>query len=283
MNPIVPLIRDNFVLLAAGLGLLIGSFLNVVIFRLPRMLERDWAEQLAQSEGRPPSAKPAYNLVVPRSCCPHCQHHIRAWHNIPVLSFVWLRGRCPDCGARISWRYPLIEALSGLLSAWLAQRLGFGAAGIGALILLWFLIALTFIDIDTFLLPDTLTLPLLWIGLLFNVSGTFAPLQEAVIGAVAGYLVLWLVYWAFRLATQKEGMGYGDFKLLAALGAWLGWPLLVPVILLSSVCGAVIGITLLVLRRHTKEAPLPFGPYLAIAGLITFAFHQPILALLGWR
>lgn len=260
-------------------GLCIGSFLNVVIHRLPRMLEREWraqcdellAEPAAESaaqDSKPAPAQPAYNLVVPRSACPSCGHRITALENVPLVSWIALRGRCSACKARISVRYPLVELAAGLLAAFAAARYGPSLAGFGAMVFCWVLLAAAVIDIDTQLLPDDLTLPLLWGGLAINLAGGFAPLTSAVIGAMAGYLSLWLVYWGFKLATGKEGMGYGDFKLLAALGAWLGWQALPLVILLSSAVGAVIGVSLMVFARHARDRPLPFGPYLAAAGVI---------------
>jgi leader peptidase (prepilin peptidase)/N-methyltransferase len=262
----------QFIAAMALLGLVVGSFLNVVIHRLPRMMEIEWRAQCAGLEGKEPPAAGRYNLLVPRSHCPACQAPVRARDNVPVLSWLLLRGRCAACSARISARYPLVEALTAALSAAVAWKFGFGwAAGLG-LVFTWMLIALTFIDADTTLLPDDLTLPLLWLGLLANLLGLFAPvtLQDAVIGAMAGYLVLWSIYWVFKLLTGKEGMGYGDFKLLAALGAWMGWKALLPIVLLSSVVGAVVGIALIVLARRGREVPIPFGPYLATAGLIVF-------------
>lgn len=255
-------------MLCGLVGLLVGSFLNVVIHRIPKMLEREWQAQCAELSGKQPEDLPRYNLVVPRSACPHCGHNISAWENIPVISYLLLRGKCKECGARISLRYPTVEAISGLLGAYTAWHFGFGPAAFAALLFVWALIALTFIDFDTQLLPDMITLPLLWLGLLFNLSGLFASLHDTVIGAVAGYLVLWGVYWLFKFATGKEGMGYGDFKLLAAIGAWLGWQMLPLVILLSSLVGAVVGIVLIVAARHGRNIPIPFGPYLAGGGLI---------------
>ena len=272
-----------FVALAAVLGLLVGSFLNVVIHRLPKMMEREWREQCAEiaaNQGGQLAAsehQPIYNLVVPRSACPSCSHQITAIENIPVVSYLMLRGRCRKCGARISPRYPVVEALTGLLSGLIAWHFGFGWAGLSALILLWALIALTFIDADTQLLPDNITLPLIWLGLIVNINHTFTDLRSAVLGAVFGYLALWSVYWAFKLLTKKEGMGYGDFKLLGALGAWLGWQMLPLVILLSSVVGAIVGIVLIVLARMGRNIPLPFGPYLAMAGLIALVWGQEIM------
>ena len=262
---------------AALLGLCVGSFLNVVIHRLPKMMERQWkaeCAELAGSEAAAPAER--YNLVVPRSACPHCGHRITALENIPLLSWVMLRGKCSACGAAISKRYPAVELLTGLLSGYVAWRFGFGLAGCGALLFTWAMIALTFIDIDTFFLPDSITLPLLWLGLLLNLGATYAALPAAVIGAAAGYLSLWSVYWAFKWATGKEGMGYGDFKLLAAIGAWLGWAQLPLVILLSSLVGAAIGITMIVFAGRDRARPMPFGPYLAIAGLIALLHGEAL-------
>jgi len=278
----MPLLPDTaYVLVVALLGLTVGSFLNVVIHRLPRMMEAQWREQAAEIEGRAPEPQPRYNLWTPASRCPSCATPIRALHNVPVLSWLALRGRCAACRAPISARYPLVEALCAGLCAWTAARLGQGLEGMAALVLVWYLLALAFIDADTTLLPDSMTQPLLWMGLLLNLNATFVPLSEAVIGACAGYLVLWLVYWGFKLATGKEGMGYGDFKLLAALGAWLGWKMLLPIVLLSSLAGAVIGIVLILLARRGRQVPMPFGPYLAIAGFLALLYGRPIAGFLG--
>lgn len=264
-------------LVAAIFGLVVGSFLNVVIHRLPVMMQRESDNYVAQASGLPAPHTDRYNLSLPRSACPQCQHAIGATENIPVLSYLWLRGKCRGCRHAISMRYPLVELLTGTLSALLIWHFGSGLAGLASLVFVYLLIAMTFIDADTRLLPDDLTLPLLWLGLLVNLSGTFVPLADAVIGAVAGYLTLWLVYWCFKLVTGKEGMGYGDFKLLAALGAWLGWTMLPLIVLLSSLVGAVVGVTLIVLRRHERNNPIPFGPYLATAGLIALLYGQPIV------
>ena len=257
---------------ALALGLCIGSFLNVVIHRLPKMMEREWREQCAELTGAPAPAATApqgrYNLLVPRSACPACGHRIAALQNIPILSWLALRGKCAACRTRIAVRYPLVELAAGLIGAYAAWRYGPTLTALGAAAFGWALLALAVIDLDTQLLPDDITLPLLWAGLLVNLGGVIAPLGTAVIGAVAGYLALWLVYWAFKLATGKEGMGHGDFKLLAAIGAWLGWQKLPLVILLSSVVGAAVGIALIVFARHGRGKPIPFGPYLAAAGLI---------------
>jgi len=273
-----------FVAVVAVLGLVVGSFLNVVIHRLPRMLEREWRSECAEilgvgapaagdAETEPPER---YDLVAPRSRCPHCGHAITALENVPVLSWMALRGRCSECGERISARYPAVETLSAVLAAVTAWHFGWSVQALGAVLVTWALIALAFIDLDTTYLPDGITLPFLWLGLLFNVPGTFVPLSEAVVGAAAGYGTLWLVYHAFRLATGKRGMGHGDFKLLAMLGAWMGWQLLPVVILLSSAVGAVVGVTLMLARGHDRNVPIPFGPYLAVAGWIALLWGDAI-------
>lgn len=256
------------------LGLMVGSFLNVVIHRLPKMMERAWEAQCAELRHEKPPVAPPYNLLTPRSCCPHCGHSISAIENVPVLSYVVLKGRCAACRKPIGLRYPVVEALSGALSAYAAWHFGFGPAAAGALVLIWSLIALAFIDVDTQFLPDSITLPLLWSGLLLNLGGVFTALPSAVIGAAAGYLALWAIYWLFKLATGKEGMGYGDFKLLGALGAWLGWKMLPVVILLSSVVGAALGIVLMVAARRGRSVPIPFGPYLAGGGVIALFWGE---------
>ena len=268
--------------IAAVLGLCIGSFLNVVIHRLPKMMERDWRAQCAElgastaAPGAPAASPDHFNLMVPRSRCPGCGHGITALENIPVVSWLVLRGKCSACAAPISARYPLVEIAAGAAAAYAAWRYGFSLAALGAMAFCWVMIALAFIDLDTQLLPDDVTLPLLWGGLALNLGGIFAPLQSAVIGAIAGYLSLWLVYWAFKLATGKEGMGFGDFKLLAAIGAWLGWQALPLVILLSSVVGAAAGISLMLFTKHGRDHPIPFGPYLAAAGLIALFWGAEI-------
>ena len=258
------------------LGLLVGSFLNVVIYRLPKIMERGWLQQCAELRGETLDEPEKYNLVFPHSACPHCQHRIRAWENIPILSYLLLRGKCSGCGAHISLRYPIIEAVSGLLSCYAAVHFGFGWAAVGAIVLIWALLALTAIDIDTQLLPDDITLPLLWLGLLFNSYHNYTTLSGAVWGAIFGYLSLWSVYWLFKLIRGKEGMGYGDFKLLAALGAWLGWQMLPLIILSSSVVGAVVGIAMMVICKKGSEVPIPFGPYLAGGGLIALFWGHTI-------
>jgi leader peptidase (prepilin peptidase) / N-methyltransferase len=267
------------------LGLMIGSFLNVVIHRLPIMMEREWqsqcadlAAQAAQTAAAVPPA-PTFeplSLIAPRSRCPHCGRQVAALENIPILSFLLLRGRCKGCGHAIGLRYPLVEAITGILFGYVAWHFGASLAGAGALLFIAAMISLTFIDFDTQLLPDDITLPLLWTGLLINLDGAFASLANAVVGAALGYLALWSVYWLFKLITGKEGMGYGDFKLLAAIGAWLGWQLLPLVILLSSLVGAVVGIALIVLTRHGRNVPIPFGPYLAAAGVIALFWGKQL-------
>ena len=266
------------VVMALLLGLLVGSFLNVVIHRLPVMMERGWQRECDRYLGRDVQDAERYNLLVPASHCPGCKQDVKAWQNIPLLSYVLLRGRCAHCGIGISWRYPAVELLTGLLFAAVAWRFGWGLPMLGYLLLTAVLVALTFIDADTQLLPDDLTLPLVWAGLLFNLYTGAVPLEDAVIGAVAGYLSLWLVYWLFKLCTGKEGMGYGDFKLLAAFGAWLGWSMLPLIILLSSLVGAVVGIVLMLLSRIGRGQALPFGPYLAAAGWIALLWGKQIVS-----
>ncbi|MGH8226472.1 MAG: prepilin peptidase [Steroidobacteraceae bacterium] len=291
------------------LGLIVGSFLNVVVHRLPIMLDREWREQCAELAresadsassrvGEPGGSDTGnqstqilhepherFNLAVPRSACPHCKAPITALQNIPVLSYLLLRGRCASCGAHISSRYPLVEALTGVLSALVAWRLGFGWPAAAGLVLTWFLIALAFIDLDRQLLPDNLTLPLLWIGLLLALwgrqpGGVSVPvdLRSALIGAAAGYLSLWCLYHLFRLTTGKEGMGYGDFKLFAALGAWLGWQMLLPIILIAAAVGAGSGIAILWVKGKDRSTPIPFGPYLAAAGWLMLMFGPRLVA-----
>lgn len=265
-----------FVALATLLGLLIGSFLNVVIHRLPKMMQRDWQLQCAELRGEPPPEGEKFTLVAPRSRCPHCGHAISALENIPVFSYLALRGRCRACKAAISLRYPLVELTTAVLFGLSAWTFGYSPAAAGAMLFCAIAVALTCIDFDTQYLPDDLTLPLLWAGLLFNLRGTYASLPSAVVGAMAGYLALWLVYWGFKLATGKEGMGYGDFKLLAAIGAWVGWQVLPLTILLSSFVGALVGIALIVFARHGRNVPIPFGPYLAAAGVIALFWGKPL-------
>lgn len=257
-----------FMLLSSLLGLLVGSFLNVVIHRLPKMMEQEWHVQCAELRGETPAPAPPLSLSQPRSRCPHCGHAISALENIPVLSYLILGGKCKACRKGISARYPLIELAAALLAGGAGWHFGPGWQAAGAILLLWTLLALAMIDLDTQLLPDSLTLPLLWLGLVFNLQGHFVPLETAVIGAMAGYLSLWSVYWLFKLATGKEGMGYGDFKLLGALGAWMGWTMLPSIILLSSIVGAIVGISLMLFAKRGRNIPIPFGPYLAAAGII---------------
>lgn len=267
------------------LSLLIGSFLNVVIHRLPIMLDRDWRAQAKEILAQPEStavAAPRYNLIVPRSACPHCGTMITAAQNIPVISWLLLGGKCAHCNARISVRYPIVELLTAVLSAAVAWRFGFQWYTAAALLLTWALIALTFIDFDTLLLPDNITLPLVWLGLLLSLlhdPSTPLPVdpRSSILGGLAGYLSLWSVYWLFKLLTGKEGMGHGDFKLFAAFGTWLGWQMLPLIILLSAFAGAVVGITLIVARGRDRNIPIPFGPYLAAAGWVALMWGEQLV------
>lgn len=314
----------TFIATCLVLGLIVGSFLNVVIYRLPVILDRQWREQYADlaastpaanstaptapatptattarapapaqntaptAFGSPPSVSATtskFNLIVPRSACPSCRTPITALQNIPVLSYLILKGRCAHCGVRIGMRYPIVEALAGVLSAAVAWKYGFGWPSAAALILTWFLIALTFIDVDHQLLPDNLTLPLVWIGLLLSLWGPQpggAPvpvdMHASIVGAIAGYVSLWSVYHAFRLLTGKEGMGYGDFKLFAALGAWMGWKMLLPIILIAAAVGAIVGIAMLALRAHSRSTPIAFGPFLAAAGWLMLMFGPELVS-----
>jgi leader peptidase (prepilin peptidase) / N-methyltransferase len=266
-----------FVLCSAVLGMLVGSFLNVVIYRLPVMMQRDWRQQAREILELPEEPKQdTLNLLLPNSCCPNCGHQIRPWENIPVVSYLFLRGKCSGCKAPISKRYPLIELACGVLSGYVAFHYGFGWQAAGVLVLTWGLLAMSMIDCDHQLLPDALVLPLLWLGLIANLFGVFTSLEDALWGAIAGYLSLWSVYWLFKLLTGKEGMGYGDFKLLAMLGAWGGWQILPLTILLSSLVGAVLGVIMLRLRNQETSTPIPFGPYLAIAGWIALLWGDQI-------
>jgi len=261
------------------LGLTVGSFLNVVIHRLPMMMEREWqahCAELTENNTPSPDAKEKLTLSTPRSRCPHCGHAITILENIPVLSYLWLRGRCSACSEKISIRYPLIEFITAVLSIVVAWHFGFTWPALAALFFTWALIALTMIDFDHQLLPDSITLPFLWLGLALSLWPVFVDSPTAIIGAIAGYLSLWTVYWAFKLITGKEGMGYGDFKLLALLGAWMGWQMLPVIILLSSAVGAVVGITLILLRGRNRNIPIPFGPYLAAAGWIALLWGHDI-------
>ena len=265
-------------------GLLVGSFLNVVIYRLPIMLKREWQRDCAELNGTAASLSDnsaldqvTFNLCTPRSRCSHCQHQLSARDNIPLLSWLLLSGRCRYCKSRVSKRYPLVELSTAILSAVMVWRFGANLELMAALVFIWLLISMTMIDIDHLLLPDNLTLSLLWIGLLININGTFISLADAVLGAVIGYATLWSLYWIFKLATGKEGMGYGDFKLLAALGAWFGWQAILPILLISSLIGSIIGISLMASRRLSSERVLPFGPALAIAGWIYLMWGEPLI------
>jgi leader peptidase (prepilin peptidase)/N-methyltransferase len=297
LNDLAALYANNLAVFAGSmflLGLVIGSFLNVVIYRLPIMLERDWRAQAADllapaapalAASIAPAAPERLTLSTPGSACPSCRAPIKAWQNIPVVSWLLLRGRCASCKTKISIRYPLVELATGLLSAWVAWHFGFGAPAACGLLVTWALIALTGIDIDHQLLPDGITMPLMWAGLLAAVivgpiAGSPIPVSthDAIIGAVSGYVSLWLVFHTFRLITGKEGMGYGDFKLFAALGSWLGWKLLPLVILLSAAAGALLGILLIVLRGRDRSAPMPFGPYLAAAGWLAMLYGDALVS-----
>ena len=264
-------------------GLCVGSFLNVVIYRLPKMMEAQWRAECASLAGEEPAAGEVFNLVHPRSRCPSCGTQITALQNVPVVSWLVLRGKCARCKAPISFRYPAVEIAAGVLAAVMAWRFGYSAALLGALVFSWALLALTFIDLDTQLLPDDITLPLLWAGLLANMFGAFTDLRSAVLGAVGGYMLLWLVYWGFRLIAKKEGMGYGDFKLLAALGAWVGWQVLPFIVVVSAGVGAIVGGIVLWLSRRGMETRIPFGPYLALGGLAALLYgRQAVIWWIGY-
>jgi leader peptidase (prepilin peptidase)/N-methyltransferase len=265
--------------LALVCGLAIGSFLNVVIHRLPRMMEREWRAECAELAGEPVAQEAPYTLVVPRSACPKCGHRIAAWENVPVLSWVFLRGKCSACRAPISFKYPLVELVAGAGAAYAAWRFGASMTALGAALFIWFTIALAVIDQETGLLPDDLTLPLVWVGLLVNLRSAFVPIQDAVVGAVAGYLSLWLVYQGYKLLTGKEGMGYGDFKMNAAVGAFLGWKMLPLVILLSSFVGLLFGALQMFAARGRWDASFKFhfGPYLALAGIVAMFWGEPMV------
>jgi leader peptidase (prepilin peptidase)/N-methyltransferase len=282
MQPLTLLLSEPLLLtlLCGILGLLIGSFLNVVIYRLPVMMEREWrrdCREFLQLKPEDTDSEP-FNLTLPHSRCPHCKATIKPYQNIPVLSYLFLKGKCAQCGQAISLRYPLIEAFTGLCSAIVAYHFGYSMALAFALLLTWCLIALSFIDIDKQLLPDSIVLPLLWLGLLMSLFKVYANSSDSIIGAIAGYLSLWTVYHVFRIITGKEGMGYGDFKLLALFGAWLGWQFLPMIVLLSSLVGAVIGIAMIVFRSHDHNTPIPFGPYLAAAGWLALLWGDEISA-----
>lgn len=270
------------------ISLMVGSFLNVVIYRVPVMMERSWQREYQEYFNNEESSESqqteeTFNLIKPDSTCPKCGHKIRAWENIPVISWLFLRGKCSNCKTPISIRYPLVELLTAVLSVWIAAHFGFGPEALLGIVITWVLVALTFIDADKMLLPDELTLPLLWLGLGASVFTVFVPPSAAIIGAAVGYLSLWSVYWLFKLVTGKEGMGYGDFKLLAALGAFVGWQGLPIIIILSSLVGAIVGITLIALRRNESSQAIPFGPYLAVAGWLTLMYDEAIQqAYLAW-
>ncbi len=279
LMPLSDLLRTEptfFVTFSVVLGLMVGSFLNVVIHRLPKMMEREWHNNCLELQGKEVPEQPKYSISKPRSACPHCGHQITALENVPILSYVMLGGKCKGCKAKISIRYPLVEALTGGLIGAVAYKYGYTSTTLFAWAFTLALIALTFIDFDTQLLPDDITLPLLWLGLLFNLNTGFTNLKSAVIGAMLGYLILWSVYWLFKIVTGKEGMGYGDFKLLAAIGAWFGWQMLPAVILLSSVVGAVIGIGLIVFNGKGRNTAIPFGPFLALGGIAALFFGQQL-------
>jgi len=276
--------RPFFLCIVALFSLLIGSFLNVVIYRLPIMMARGWTQECQEFlAGEPPCLDAStdktdvFNLSVPRSRCPACGHLINVFENIPILSYLWLRGQCAGCHVHISWRYPSIELLTMLLSLVVAWHFGVTWQMLAALVLTWSLICLSLIDYDKMLLPDEITLPLLWLGLLLNYFTVFVDLESAVLGAMFGYLSLWGMYHLFRIVTKKHGMGYGDFKLLAVFGAWLGWQPVLLIIILSSFVGAAIGILLIVLSDHSKNKPIPYGPYLAIAGWISLLYGNDII------
>ena len=269
------------VFLAVWIGLSVGSFLNVVIYRLPVMLHREWeaeARTFLNLTGIMPDTKP-FNLLVPRSQCPTCRHQITAWQNIPVISWLLLRARCANCGSRISVRYPLVELLVCILTVWGLNSFGFTWLGLVVVLYAWTLVALAFIDYDTQLLPDQLTLPLVWLGLITNLFGGFTDLPSAIIGAIAGYLFLWSTYWAFKLITGKEGMGYGDFKLYAAIGAWLGWQVLPAVILIASIVGLLYALITSVAGKRARAQPIPFGPFLAVSGWVSLVARDNVISL----
>lgn len=281
MQAIIDLSNESpwfFYSVATLVSLMVGSFLNVVIYRLPIMMERDWQQEYQQyfnpNEQAPKQAR--FDLIKPDSTCPKCQHRIRAWENIPVVSYVLLGGKCSQCKTPISMRYPSVELLTAILSFWVALHFGPSPTALIIILLTWMLVAMTFIDIDKMILPDQLTLPALWIGLLASLNHYLVSPSDAIIGAVLGYLILWSIYWAFKLLTGKEGMGYGDFKLLAALGAFTGWQGLLIIILLSSFVGAIFGIVIMIRQQQGKDLAIPFGPYLAIAGWLTILYKEPI-------
>ena len=280
LMPISEILRSNTTVLVTFsviFGLLVGSFLNVVIHRLPKMMEREWHANCLELQGKEAPQQAKYSIVTPRSACPKCGHNITALENIPVISYLMLGGKCKGCKTGISLRYPLIEAITGALIGLVAAKYGYTSTSLFAFIFVFALVTLTFIDFDTQLLPDDITLPLLWLGLIFNFNGGFTDLKSAVLGAIFGYLILWSVYWAFKLVTGKEGMGYGDFKLLAAIGAWFGWQMLPAVILLSSVVGAIIGIGLIVFKGKGGGTAIPFGPFLALGGIAALFYGAQLM------
>jgi len=268
-----------FLITCTILGLVVGSFLNVVIYRLPLILQRNWRNECCELLALKKGDEGAFNLASPPSHCPQCKMPVRAWQNIPVLSFIFLKGRCAHCKVRISWRYPFVELLTGGLTLWVAWHFGISLQTVMAIIFTWCLIALTFIDLDHQLLPDNITLPLLWLGLLVNLTGLFTDIQSAVLGAAAGYLSLWIIARIFYHITGKTGMGHGDFKLFAAFGAWLGWQKLLLIIMCASVLGLIVGVILIVSKKHSREIPISFGPYLAIAGWIALLWSDKLLSL----
>lgn len=281
LMPLSDLLRAEptfFVTLSVIFGLVVGSFLNVVIHRLPKMMEREWHNNCLELQGKEAAEQSKYSIVTPRSACPNCGHNITALENIPVISYLVLGGKCKACKSKISMRYPLIEALTGAVIGAVAYKYGYTYSSLFAFIFVFALVTLTFIDFDTQLLPDDITLPLLWLGLLFNLNGGFVDIKSAVLGAVFGYLILWSVYWLFKLVTGKEGMGYGDFKLLGAIGAWFGWQLLPAVILLSSVVGAIIGVAMIMFKGKSGGTAIPFGPFLALGGIAALFFGQQLSA-----
>jgi leader peptidase (prepilin peptidase)/N-methyltransferase len=279
LSEISTLLAQNstlFITISVIFGLLVGSFLNVVIYRMPKIMEREWHNNCLELQGLEIPEQPKFSISKPRSACPHCGHKITALENIPVISYLFLRGKCSSCQAKISPRYPLIEALTGLLIGLVSWKFGYSSLTLFAWLFTFALIALTFIDFDTQLLPDDITLPLLWLGLFVNLNSGFTDLKSAVIGAIAGYSILWSIYWVFKLVTGKEGMGYGDFKLLAAIGAWFGWQLLPAVILLSSIVGVIIGVGLIIYAKRGREVPMPFGPFLALGGIAALFYGQQL-------
>ena len=276
----------NLLLWTGLFSLVVGSFLNVVVYRLPIIMQRSWRRSCAIEVFNNPGMisdadNQRFNLSVPGSHCPHCNHAIRAWENIPILSFLWQKARCKACQQPISWRYPLVELTTMILSILVAWQLGYGIGLAAGLLLTWALITLSLIDYDQQLLPDDITMPLLWLGLLLNIFGVYTQLSDAVIGAMAGYLFLWLIFWGFKLLTGKEGMGYGDFKLFALFGAWFGWQYLLLILLLSSCVGLVFALLLMATGLQERGKAMPFGPYLAIAGWCTLLWGEQFMALLS--